>query len=55
MGNYFFYYQEQEPCDPDVIMCINSFAYTDRRFNYVVEQALNYDDEYLIYCTKYNH
>jgi len=54
MGNYFYYYQQPEP---DIMLCINSFAITDRKFNYVVQQSLNYDDEYLIYSTKpkYNH
>ena len=57
MGNYFFNYSQEEPYDPELMLCINSFAITDRQFNYVVEQALNYDDEYLIYCNKpkFNH
>lgn len=60
MGNYFFYYKQEE--DEPVIIQLNSFNPTTRKFEYVVEIFPNDDDEpslnmYKFYNKqiKYNH
>jgi len=56
MGNYLNYYQE-----PETMLCINSFATTDKKFEYVIEKFDNNDDEpslnmyRFLNKTRYNH
>jgi len=55
MGNYLNYYQE-----PETIICINSFAPTEKQFEYVIEVYDNADDEpglnmYRFNRVRYNH
>lgn len=58
MGNYFNYYQSVEP---ETIICVNSFATTSKKFEYVIEVFSNNDDEpslnmYKFYNkSRYNH
>ena len=53
MGLYFSSYVE-----PETIICVTSFAPTDKTMNYVIEQSVPIEDTFLIYTTKmikYNH
>jgi len=54
MGNYFYTYE------PETIMHVNSFAITDKKFEYVIEVYPNDDDKpglnmYGYNRVKYNH
>jgi len=45
MGSYISYLYETESDSNKEIICINSFAFTNRKFNYVVERINPIEDE----------
>ena len=44
MGNWFSYSDLVREY-PEVILCVNSFAPTDKKYNYITFKARTYDDD----------